>query len=364
MGRIALDAMGGDFAPLAIVEGAITATEKNDDEVVLVGDRRFLGHLVVPGRTQKSIQIVDCPHFIRMDEPGSRVIRGNKEFSVARAMELLRDGEVEAVVTAGNSAGAVAASVHYLGCFPGIDRPAMACLLPTRFDPLLVVDVGAILEPQPHHLAQAAMLGEIYVQEALGIDDPRVGLLNIGSEKNKGTRFLKKTYRLIRKIVGNFVGNVEGGDLFGGKVHVVVCDGFVGNVLLKSCEAWGESVWRIWQEKLEQVLRGFREKDIVMKALEEAYKVVDYRQAGGAPLLGVNGTVVIAHGRSSGQAIFNAIKFADDLVSGSVVSRMRKRFEQGEVVQKLEGIVPGAVFRKLRMRIRTGVELRKGKPRA
>ncbi len=361
MRRIALDAMGGDFAPLAVVEGALRATEKTDDELVLVGDSAFLHHLIVPRYGEKSIQIVDCPHYIRMDEPGSRVIRGKKVFSVGRAMELLKNREVEAVVTAGNSAGAVAAAVHYLGCFQGIDRPAMACLLPSRFNPLLVVDVGANLEPQPHHLAQAALLGEVYMQEVFGMNNPRVGLLNVGSEKSKGPRFLRKTYNLVKKILANFVGNVEGGDLFNGKVDVVVCDGFVGNVLLKSCEAWGESVWRIWQEKLEQVLRGFQEKDIVMKALEEAYKVVDYRQAGGAPLLGVNGTVVVTHGRSSGQAIFNAIKFADDLVTNSVITRMKRRFEQEQTVHKLEKILPGAVFRKLRMRIKTGVELRKGK---
>ncbi len=362
MGRIALDAMGGDFAPLAIVEGALTATEKTDDELVLVGDSSFLNHMIIPGAAERSIQIVDCPDYIRMDEPGSRVIHRKKEVSVARAMKLLKSGDVEAVVTAGNSAGAVAAAVHYLGCFPGIDRPALACVLPTRSDPLLVVDVGANVEPQPHHLGQAALLGEMYVQEVFGVPSPRVGLLNIGTEKNKGTRFLRKTFKLVKRVVRNFIGNVEGGDLFNGKVHVVVCDGFVGNVLLKSCEAWGESVWRMWQEKLEQVLRGFREKEIVMKALEEAYRLVDYRQAGGAPLLGVDGTVVIAHGRSSGKAIYNAIKFADDLVGRRIIGRMKERFEEESIPQKLEKILPGAVFRKLRMRIKTGVEIRKNKP--
>ena len=361
MSRIALDAMGGDFAPLAVVEGALTATEKTNDELVLVGDGSFLNHLVIPGAERRSIHVVDCPDYIRMDEPGSRVIRRKKKVSVARAMELLKEGEVEAVVTAGNSAGAVAAAVHYLGCFPGIDRPTLACLLPTGSDPLLVVDVGANIEPQPHHLGQAALLGEMYIQEVFGIKAPRVGLLNIGSEKNKGTRFLKKTYKMVKKVAGNFVGNVEGGDLFNGKVNVVVCDGFVGNVLLKSCEAWGETVWQMWQQRLEQVLRGFREKDIVMKALQEAYSVVDYRQAGGAPLLGVEGTVVIAHGRSSGKAIFNAIKFADELLGRSIINRMRKRFEQRDTAQKLESILPGAVFRKLRMRIKTGVDKRKNR---
>ncbi len=361
MRRIALDAMGGDFAPLAAVEGALTATEETRDELVLVGDSGFLNHLIGSGKSRSAIQIVDCPEYIRMDEPGSRVIRKKKEVSVTRAMKLLEKGEVEAVVTAGNSAGAVASAVHFLGCFPGIDRPVLACLLPTSHEPLLLVDTGANLEPQPHHLVQGALLGEVYIKEAFGISSPSVGLLNIGTERNKGTRFLRKTYKLLKKVTKSFVGNVEGGDLFNGKVHVVVCDGFVGNVLLKSCEAWGESVWRIWQDKLEQVLRGFTQKDIVMKALKEAYGVIDYRQTGGAPLLGVNGTVVIAHGKSSGQAIYNAIRLADDLVSRRIVSKMRERLEQDDVIENLEKVLPGAVFRKLGKKIKSGVDIRRGK---
>ncbi len=351
MMRIALDAMGGDFAPLAVVEGAINACEIIDDSLVLVGDGKFLTRFLLSRSWSGPIKVVDCPDYIKMSEPGARAIRKRRDLTITRAMKLLSGGKVHAVVTAGNSAGAVASAVHYLGCFPGIDRPVLACVLPTQLDPLVVLDVGANLEAQPYHLAQAGLLGEIYAEEAFGVKSPRIGLLNVGTEKNKGPRFIRKTYKLLRKVVRNFVGNIEGCDLFNGKVNVAVCDGFVGNLVLKSCESWGESVWRMWQARLDHVLAGSRDASIVRGALEEAYNTIDYRQAGGAPLLGVNGVVVIAHGRSSAKAISNAIRFADELVKRDVIGKMERRFEDQEMLERSESVLPGAVFRKIRRKL-------------
>lgn len=345
--KIALDAMGGDKAPAAVVEGAVHASQASEitvDELILVGKADSLNSLLASQAYSRPMHVIDCPDYLRMDEPGSHAIKGKRQCSITRAIELLKEGEVQAVVTAGNSAGAVASAIHLLGCFPGIKRPALACVMPTVSTSVVVLDVGANLEPQPYHLAQAGILGEIYAQEAVNIELPQVGLLNVGVESNKGTRFIRRTFKLLSKAVQNFYGNVEGDDLFRGRVDVAVCDGFVGNVILKACESWGETLWHLWEQQVEQVFGTSAEFECFKNTLNQAYRLIDYTQAGGAPLLGVKGTVVIAHGRSTGKAIANAIRLADDMIHRGIVANLQERFQEDEVSKRLARVSPGVMF--------------------
>ena len=307
MARVALDAMGGDFAPAVPVAGAIEALAElpQSCDVVLVGRTEEIeAELSKRGDRPDRLHIVEAPETIEMGEKPLAAVRGKRKSSLRIGLELQKQGEVDAFISAGNTGAMMAASTLFLGLHPGVERPAIAALFPTASKPAMVVDAGANIDCSPRELRGFAHLGSVYARDVLGRESPAVGLLNIGEEEEKGSQAVREAFELLRGEPGiNFVGNVEGRDIVMGELDVVVCDGFVGNVVLK----FYESVSRLFTDLLRQEMdRAVLESQAMGKVLH----VLDYSTYGGAPLLGVKGVSVICHGRSPARAIKNAIHVA------------------------------------------------------
>ena len=312
--RIALDAMGGDFAPREIVRGGVEGAAKLKDvaSVVLVGAEAVIAEELrrCGGRASKRLRVVNATEAVGMDEAPAVAVRRKKDASINRCMELLKSGEVDAVVSAGNSGAVVAAAVFCMGRVKGVARPAIATVLPTRGRPLLLIDAGANMDCHEQWLAQFAIMGSVYSQAVMHQPNPVVGLLNIGSEHGKGNEITKKAFGLIQRAGVNFRGNVEGHDLFIGQTDVVVCDGFVGNVVLKTSESVAHSIGHWMKEEFfrhpVRVLGA-----LLLKGALNAMKVrMDPEIYGGAPLLGVPGTCIITHGAATHRAIYHAVRVA------------------------------------------------------
>jgi len=313
--KIALDAMGGDNAPEVTVAGALRAAREFPVEIVLVGQRdaieQSLSHYA---KRPTNLSITHAAEVIGMDESPAASIRKKRESSITVSVELLKAKQVDAFVSAGNTGAVVAASTLIVGLLPGIERPGIAILLPGVQGDTLLIDVGANIDPKPLHVLQYALMGEAYVRCVLGKARPTVGLLNVGEEETKGTEFIKETYAMLEASGLNFVGNVEGHDIFSGEVNVIVCDGFAGNVALKTAESLAKAINILLKRSLAKSpitrLGAWLARDAFLKLRQE----VDYAEHGGAPLLGVNGVSIIAHGASSGKAIKNAIRVAYESV--------------------------------------------------
>jgi glycerol-3-phosphate acyltransferase PlsX len=318
--RIAVDGMGGDYAPQVVVEGAVAAA--NDFahlEIVLVGQpealkRELNRHKVLGGK----IVIHPASEVVDMGDSPVAALKKKKDSSIAVCIDLLKNKEVDAVMTAGNTGAAVAASTIKLGLLPGINRPGIAIGAPSLHGISVAIDVGANLNPSATELFHYAIMAEVYARCIFKKKRPSVALLNIGEEETKGTDALKEAYKILRDSKLNFVGNIEGRDFFTGKVDCIICDGFVGNVVLKMCESILETAASI-------IIREVKKNPISMlgallckPAMTAIRRETNYEEAGGAPLLGVNGTVIISHGISSARAIRNAIRVAGDLVSTKV----------------------------------------------
>ncbi len=310
-GAVALDAMGGDHAPAVTVQGAVEAVRQFGLHVLLVGRepvlRRHLAHL---GGAPRGLQVVDAPEIVAMDDPPTAPIRAKRNSSMAEAARLVRDGAACAFVTAGNSGAAMIAAKLIIGAIAGVERPALATPVPGLERQTLVVDVGANVDCKPHHLEQFAVMGHFYSQSVLGVEHPRIGLLSIGEEEGKGDRVTVEAYRLLIDAGLNFVGNVEGRDVYSGSVDVVVCDGFVGNVVLKVSEGLGEMIYSLLRREGRRSPASAVGFLLAKGALTALKRKADYAEYGGAPLLGIDGTTIIAHGRSDAKAIFNAIRAA------------------------------------------------------
>lgn len=327
MVRIAVDGMGGDYAPGVVVEGAVQAA--NDFahlEIVLVGQTEILKrelnkHKVLGGK----IVLEDAAEVVGMGESPVSAIRKKKNSSVGVCIDLLKSKTVDAVMTAGNTGAAVAASTLNLGLLPGIKRPGIAISIPTLHGISIAMDVGANLNPSPEELYQYAVMTEVYAQQMHKKKRPTVALLNIGEEESKGTEVLKEAYKILRESPLNFVGNIEGRDFFTGKVDCIICDGFVGNVVLKMCESILETAVEIFSRELKKNPITMLGAWLCKPAMEGVRKETNYEEAGGAPLLGVNGTVIISHGISSARAIRNAIRVAGDMVEQSVNANIIER---------------------------------------
>ena len=328
--RIALDAMGGDFAPREIVRGGVEAAAKlkGVTSVVLVGVEAAIQEELQRwgGRVGDRIRIVHASENVGMDESPAVAVRRKKDASINRCMELLKSGEVDAVVAAGNSGAVVAAAVFNLGRIKGVARPAIATILPTRSRPLLLLDAGANMDCQEHWLAQFAIMGTAYSQAVLHQPNPVLGLLSIGTEDGKGNEVTKKAFGLIQRAGVNFRGNVEGHDLFIGHTDVVVCDGFVGNVVLKTTESVAHAIG-FWmkQEFFRHPVRVLGAM-LLKGALTAMKHRMDPEVYGGAPLLGVPGNVMITHGASTHRAIYHAVRVAaaaaHNNVSGVIAERI------------------------------------------
>ena len=317
--RIALDAMGGDHAPGITVAGAVRAAQELRHEIVLVGRQpeieRELVHIKpVP----KNLSIHHAEEVIAMDESPASSVRRKKGASINVAIQLLKDRSVSAAISAGNTGAMVAAATLGLGLLPGIERPGIGIVLPGLKGETFVIDMGANIEPKPIHLLQYALMGDAYATHLLGRAHPKVGLLNVGEEETKGTEFVKETHKLLVESPVNFVGNVEGHDLFTGDMDVIVCDGFVGNVALKASESLAHAIGHALKRALAQSwitrLGAWLSRDAFIALRKE----IDYSEYGGAPLLGVDGVCIISHGASTPKAIKNALRVAVDFVERDV----------------------------------------------
>lgn len=313
--RIALDGMGGDYAPQVIVDGAVLAANHFDYELVLVGDENILKqelnrHKVIGGR----LFIHHASEVITMGESPVLAVKRKKDSSINVCIDLLKRKEVDAVVTAGNTGAAVVASTLNLGLLTGIKRPGIAIGYPSAHGISLAIDVGANVDPSPEHLLQYAIMADVYSRYILKKRNPSVGLLNVGEEESKGTEKTKEAYRLLRESGLNFVGNVEGRDFFSGKCDSVICDGFVGNVVLKIVEGVVEVVGRLFMKEIDKNPIAKLGAFLCKPALEAIQRDTNYEQSGGAPLLGINGVLIISHGASTAMAIRNAIRVAGQSV--------------------------------------------------
>ncbi len=320
---IAVDAMGGDGAPGIAVAGALEAVHEFGIPVTLVGPIKKLRREV--GRFKllpHGLELVDAEDVIGMQDPPTTVLRRKRNSSLSVCAELVRDGKAAAMVTAGNTGAAWLAAKSALGMIDGVDRPALAAILPRLDSHTLVLDVGANMECKPHQLVQFAVMGSFYAESVMGVKDPKVGLMSVGEEGNKGGPKVREQYRVLSEAGIHFVGNVEGRDVFAGDVDVIVCDGFTGNVILKVAEGLGEMVVGMLREEAGRSPVYGAGLLMAKGAFRNLKRKVDYSEYGGAPLLGVDGPCLIAHGRSTAKAIRNAVRFADSYAESGVIERI------------------------------------------
>lgn len=318
--RVAVDGMGGDYAPQVVVEGAVqAANDFSDLEIILVGQqdalkRELNRHKVLGGK----IVLHEASEIVGMGDSPVAAIKKKKDSSLNVCIELLKNKEADGVMSAGNTGAAVAASTLRLGLLPGIKRPGIAITVPTLHGISIAIDVGANLNPSAEELYQYAIMAEVYARCILKKKRPSVALLNIGEEEGKGTEVLKGAYKILRESPLNFVGNIEGRDFFTGKADCIICDGFVGNVVLKMSESLLETSVALITRELKKNPITLLGAWLCKPALAAIRNETNYEEAGGAPLLGVNGPVIISHGISSARAIRNAIRVCADLVANQV----------------------------------------------
>ena len=310
--RIAVDAIGGDSGPAVVVPGAIAGARRAGVGLILTGPEATVREaLAGVDASGVEVEVLDAPEVIAMDDHPAQAVRRKPKSSIVVAINAVKDGGASAMVSAGNSGAVMAAALMGLGRIPGIDRPAIAGFIPTRTGQCLLLDLGAVTDPKPEHLVQFAQMGSLYVARARGIPNPTVGLLSNGEEASKGNQLVRETYPLLEVAPGvNFAGNVEGRDITRGIVDVVVTDGFTGNVALKVAEGVATYVGELIREAVTATLARKVAALILRPAFRVARQRMDYAETGGAPLLGINGTVIISHGRSNETAIANAIMIA------------------------------------------------------
>jgi phosphate acyltransferase len=321
MVTIAVDAMGGDDAPKAEVDGAVRAARSLGVRVILVGKQDVLRAELRKHENigKLPIEIEHASEQITMEDSAAKAVRQKRDSSIRVAARLVRDGLADGVVSAGNTGAAMATAKLVQGMLPGVDRPALASAFPTlKGTPVIVVDVGANVDCSPEMLAQFAVMGDIYSRVIFRTPRPRVGLLSIGEEEHKGNELTRSATPLLKALPIHFIGNVEGRDIYTGDTDVIVCDGFIGNVALKVSEGLVEMVYKMLRESLEATITRKIGYVLARTAFKEFKKRVDYSEYGGAPLLGVKGVCIITHGRSNGNAIKNAIRVAAEFAAGKI----------------------------------------------
>jgi glycerol-3-phosphate acyltransferase PlsX len=324
--RIAIDAMGGDEGPRTIIDGALVAARHLQVGLLLVGsapeiDRELARH---PRASALDVRILDTPEFIAMGEGAAEALRRKPRASIRLAAEAVRDGEAAALFSAGHTGASVMAALGAFGRLPGVDRPALATIIPTRRDPAVLLDCGATVECRAQHLVHFALMGAAYARVALGCTAPRVGLLSVGTEESKGNDLTREAHQLLKAAPVEFVGNVEGRDVYSGNVDVIVCDGFTGNVTLKISEGLVDTVEQLLHNELSATF-GTRVGYLLSRqAFRRFRKRVDASEYGGAPLLGMKGLCVVGHGRSSAKAVRNAVAMAARFVSQGLVAQLAR----------------------------------------
>lgn len=329
--RIAIDAMGGDFAPRAPVTGAFEVAREDGLQLLLVGDRgrieRELELLGGPeGHLERGrLEVVHASEVVTMDDPATTPIRKKRDSSLRVCAELVKAGEARAMVTAGNTGAAMITAKMVLGTIPGVDRPALAAILPNSVRRTVLLDVGANVDSKPGYLRQFAVMGHFFAQEVLGARSPRIGLMSIGEEEGKGSDLTREVYKVLETTGLNFVGNVEGGDVFSGAVDVIVTDGFVGNVVIKAAEALAELMGQMLREELGRSSRTRAGYLLAKPGFDRFRRRVDYREYGAAPLLGVQGGCLIGHGHSGVKAVKSAIRRAREFVAADLDRKIREK---------------------------------------
>ena len=326
---IAVDAMGSDRHPKPEVEGALLAARHYGVKVLLVGPedllrRELAGH---PSARHLPVEVVNATEVIGMDEKAAQAVRSKRDSSMHVGLRLVKDKRAVGFATAGNTGAAMIAGKMVLGALPGVDRPALASVFPTsagKLKPSLLIDVGANVDSKPHNLAQFALMGEMYYHAIFKNPKPTVGLLSVGEEEVKGNELTRKAHALFKDLPINFVGNVEGRDLYNGKVDVIVCDGFVGNVALKISEGLVEAVRFLLKESLTSTITSQVGALLARKAFANFGRKLDYAEYGGAPLLGLKGVAIVGHGRSNANAIKNAIRVAKEFYESGINTNIAK----------------------------------------
>ena len=324
--RIAVDAMGGDHAPDTIVDGAIAAARHLDAQILLVGARDRIEAALLPhGQPERlRMRVVDAPDVVQMTEAPAMALRRKPRASIRVAAECVSKGEAVALVSAGHTGASVMAAFTSFGTLVGVDRPALATTIPTRGRPAVLLDAGASVECRPQHLVQFAVMGGVYARVALGTERPRVGLLSIGEEANKGNELTREAHRLLKDAPVNFIGNVEGREIYSGVADVIVCDGFTGNIVLKTSEGLVETVESLLGDELQGTFSSQVGYLLSRRAFRRFRRRLDYSEYGGALLLGVAGLAIVCHGRSSVKAVRNAIAMAYRFATSDLITRVER----------------------------------------
>jgi len=327
--RVAVDAMGGDYAPAVEVEGAVSAAREFGIPVTLVGDtERLRQELAKYDTTGLDITLHHASEVVGMHDSASDAVRKKKDSSIRVAFELVKQGQADAVVSAGNSGATMAAGMFVLKRIKGIERPAIAQVFPTLRGATLVLDVGGNVDCKPIHLVQFAIMGEVYARYVMGVTKPTIGLLSNGEEESKGNELTRETHAILKDISIEYAGYIEGRDIFNGTVDVVVCDGFVGNVVLKLSEGLAEAVGKMLRDEIQKSFLSKIGYLLSKTAFNNFKKKVDYAEYGGAPLFGIDGVGMICHGGSNPKAIKNAIRFAHEYAQKRLNQRMAEKLEE------------------------------------
>ena len=327
--RIAIDAMGGDGGPAVTVDGALVAARHLQVGLLLVGDAAAIEselarHPVASLFRRLDVQVADAPDCVGMAEAAAQALRRKPRASIRVAAEAVRDGRADALFSAGHTGASVMAAHAAFGLLPGVDRPALATIVPTRRSPAVLLDAGANVGCRAAHLVQFALMGSAYARIALGLASPRVALLSIGEEETKGNDLIREAHQLLKSAPINFIGNVEGRHVYAGDADVIVCDGFTGNVTLKLSEGLVETVEALLHDELAATFGGRVGYVLSRQALRRFRRRVDYSEYGGAPLLGLNGLCIVGHGRSSAKAVANAVTMAVRAVNEGLIDKLSR----------------------------------------
>ncbi len=330
--RIAIDAMGGDLAPRSIIEGALLYDKetRGKHNLILLGDEKIIDKEIARHRFfhPKNVSVYHASQVVEMSDQPTAALKSKRDSSLMKGLQLHKECEVDAIVSAGSTGAQVVGSTIILGKMSGVHRPALGSFLPTVSGVVMLIDVGANVDCKPIHLLQFGLMGSIFISYICGVKNPRVGLLNIGEEKSKGNELVRETYPLLVSHIPNFIGNIEGRDILYGKADVIVADGFVGNSILKMTESilnvFGSSFKRSLGKNLFSLLGGF----MVQHAFQELKSRFDYQEFGGVPLLGINGISIICHGRSTARAIRNAMQVAIDIKEKQVNEHIQEELKK------------------------------------
>jgi glycerol-3-phosphate acyltransferase PlsX len=316
--------MGGDDGPGTIIDGALVAARHLQIGLLLAGDRHLIERELSrhPAAGALDLEILDTPEHVDMAEPASAALRRKPRASIKLACEAVRDGHAAALFSAGHTGASVMAAIGAFGRLPGIERPALATIIPTRQEPAVLLDSGAMVECRPHHLVQFAEMGSAYARLAFGRSAPRVGLLSVGEEEGKGNELTRDAHQLLKSAPINFIGNIEGRDVYAGETDVIVCDGFTGNVTLKISEGLVEAIESLLHAELQSTFGSQIGYLLSAQAFRRFRKRVDYSEYGGAPLLGINGICIVGHGRSSAKAVRNAVTMAFRAVNEGLLEKL------------------------------------------